>query len=129
MKRAKSVKQEDNSFVYRLIELQANVKIYHWMTFSYSKHKVSDKFYTKLSDKIDKFVEAYIGIYGRPVLNANAVTMHSMKDDEMMAYLVGTRKYLMKELPISYENDGDLTSILDDILSLINKTLYLFTMS
>lgn len=116
-------------FIYRLIEMQGNIKLYHWLTYSYNKHKASEKLYEKLSDKIDKFVEAYIGIYGRPIIAPNVISVFAMKDEEMIDYLTKAKAYIMKELPINYERDSDLSSILDDIVSAINKALYLFTMS
>lgn len=126
MKKANKTK---NDFVYRLVELQGNLKIYHWMTHSYSKHKVSDKLYTELVAKIDKLVESYMGIYGRPVLSPCSLKISSMDDNAFISYIKGARKFLMSELPISYDNDSDIKSILDDIVSAINKALYLLTMS
>ena len=45
--------------------LQCNVKLYHWNTTKYSRHIASDKLFSNILEHSDKFMEVYIGKYGR----------------------------------------------------------------
>jgi hypothetical protein len=48
--------------------LRDQIKLYHWETLSFPRHKATDELVTNLDANIDKFVEVYIGKYG--VLNS-----------------------------------------------------------
>jgi DNA-binding ferritin-like protein len=50
-----------------MMTLRDQVKIYHWQTKEFSRHKATDELIDKLDDNIDKFVEVYMGKHGRPV--------------------------------------------------------------
>jgi hypothetical protein len=47
------------------LDLQVQLKLYHWQTTSYSRHIATDKLYEKITDLSDKFIEVYFGKYGR----------------------------------------------------------------
>ena len=49
-----------------MMTLRDQIKIYHWQTMSFPRHKATDELVGKLDDNIDKFVEVYMGKYGRP---------------------------------------------------------------
>jgi DNA-binding ferritin-like protein len=131
----KSIKREDKiepinkHFINRLFELQLTIKTFHWMTSSFAKHKATDELYGELNNKIDTFVETYMGIYGRPNIKNEIINIKNMNDDEFVLYLKKTIKYLENDLPINYNIYTDLSSIKDEMIGLINKTFYLFTMS
>jgi DNA-binding ferritin-like protein len=122
--------KKDVSFINILFELQLNIKTFHWMTISYSKHKATDELYGDLNDKIDHFVEVYMGKYGRPNITTETVNIKNMSDEEFIMYLKNSKVYLQKILPNFFtESDTDLLNIRDEILASLNKTLYLFTLS
>ena len=43
-----------------------NIRLYHWETLIFARHKGSGDLYDSLSELIDKFVEVYMGKYTRP---------------------------------------------------------------
>lgn len=43
-----------------LLKMLDEIKVYHWKTNSYARHKTSDKLYSKLQPSVDKFVEMYL---------------------------------------------------------------------
>ena len=49
--------QEISEIVRFFFTLQLNIKMYHWNTTSYARHKATDDFGGKLLSLIDKFVE------------------------------------------------------------------------
>jgi hypothetical protein len=112
------------------LSLRNAVKIYHWITKSYPRHKATDAFVENMDKLIDRFVEVYIGRHGRkdlskimtlelPILNESAVTK----------YLAEARAWLSDKLPsLLDKKDTDLINIRDEMLAEINQALYLFTL-
>jgi len=113
-----------------MLTLRNQVKIYHWETMKFSRHKSTDDLVGKLDDSIDKFVEVYIGKYGRPKLTSRTGTirLRNFTDDEATEVLKQAIQWLTVRLPTLLSNkDTDLLNIRDEILSDLNQTLYLFT--
>jgi DNA-binding ferritin-like protein len=111
-------------------ELQVNVKTFHWLTKSYPKHKATDKLYDSLNDNIDKFIEVYMGKYGRPTIKHETIAYKHMNDAEFIGYLKKYIAFFEKDL-LNYikDSDTDLLNIRDEIVGNINQTLYLFTLN
>lgn len=106
-------------------EVQTNVQLYHWLTDSYAKHKASDQLYADLQKSIDRYMEVFIGKYGRPTDVNTSLAVKRMTDQELNAYLKEVVKHLQGCVASC---DSDLGSIRDDILANIHQALYLFTL-
>jgi hypothetical protein len=55
--------------------MRNQIKLYHWQTGLYSRHKGTDGVIESLDENIDKFVEVYMGKYGRPKMNSRTNTI------------------------------------------------------
>jgi hypothetical protein len=112
------------------LELSAVIKLYHWMTLKYSKHKATDKLYESLIDLSDTFVEVYLGRYGRNKKDfVENMTVKKMTDSEFVNYLKKNVKILENDFPkVLLPSDTDLFNIRDELLAKINQTLYLLTL-
>lgn len=117
------------------LAMDINLKLYHWMTLSYARHKASDDFHEKVLALGDRFVEAYIGKYQRPKQpfskkDISQLTLHSLNDSTVGKYLDECVEYLMKGLMtyISEDKDVDLINIRDELITDIMQTKYLFTL-
>jgi hypothetical protein len=112
------------------LELSAVIKLYHWMTLKYSKHKASDKLYESLIELSDKFVEVYLGRYGRNKRDfIENMIVKKMSDSEFAIYLRKNAKILENDFPkVLLPSDTDLFNIRDELLAKINQTLYLLTL-
>lgn len=111
--------------------MQLNIKLYHWQTRSFARHKATDELLGNLSSLIDEFIEVYIGRYKRPDFGGNTSIEVVELSDEMAKKLIEQYISTMKtKLPkyLKKESDTDLLNIRDEILSNLNKTLYLFTL-
>ena len=114
-----------------MMTLRDQVKLYHWQTMSYPRHKATDELVEALDGNIDKFVEVYIGKYGRPKLGGKTASIHlrNHSDKEAPSLLKDAIDWLTNVLPKRLKNtDTDLLNIRDEILADLNKTLYLFTL-
>jgi len=112
-----------------MLTLRNQVKIYHWQTMSYPRHKATDDLVGKLDDALDKFVEVFVGKYGRPNFRKTAsIKIHNFDDKDGPAFLKSATQWLTKGLPkLLNKDDTDLLNIRDEILADLNQTLYLFT--
>lgn len=115
--------------LYKLIhlffEFQINIKLYHWTTVSYSRHRASDALYVSLSDNVDRMIEVLIGRVGRSTaLNKKQkIEYVAMSDERIVTYLEEKRN-MLELLKVDFE----IASIRDDIVESINQALYLFSL-
>lgn len=108
-----------------------NIRLYHWSTTSYSRHTGAGALYDALGLLIDQFVETYMGRYKRPEFKSVFnVQVKQFSDTGIVEALKEYNNFLKYEVP-SYikESDTDILNIRDEMLSEINKTLYLFTLN
>ena len=112
------------------LELEATIQLYHWYTTKFSRHKASDFLYENALQTIDKFMEVYIGRYGRSKTDFNEVLIiKKYSDDKFITYLQNTVEILEVEFSkVLLENETDLLNIRDELLGFVNQTLYLFTL-
>lgn len=108
-----------------------NIKLYHWKTTSFARHKAMDDLHGSMSDLVDQFMEVYIGKYGRTKINSMAaVTIKNINDDNAEEHIRNWVKFLESGLvDFVDEYDSDLLNIRDEMLGLLNKTLYLCTLN
>lgn len=91
----------------------------HLKTDKYSSHMALDEFYKEMPELVDTLIENYMGIYGKLDSYKNILTSDNMDTIEYLKQLkdiVVSGQKLMKE--------SELKSDMDDILSLIDSTLY-----
>lgn len=107
-----------------------NIKLYHWNTTSYARHKASDDCFSKIQSLMDQFVEVYIGKYGRSELTAlkdKKITLTIMNDQSIKTLIKGIIQYLTA-MKLDTKLDTDLITIRDEMIGSLNQTLYLFTL-
>ena len=113
-----------------MLTLRNQVKIYHWETMQFSRHKSTDDLVDKLDDAIDKFMEVYFGKYGRLNLNQRngTIRLRNYSDEEGPELLKQAIEWLSTRLPkLLSSKDTDLLNIRDEIVAELNQTLYLFS--
>ena len=108
------------------------LKIYHWQTTSYSRHKASDKLGLVISGQIDRFMETLQGSRDtRLVLTSrhDTIKFTNQKDEEATTILVAFKNWLMDGLPAMLQPlDKDLSNIMDEMLASVNQTIYLYSL-
>ena len=114
-----------------MLTLRNQIKIYHWQTMSFPRHKATDDLVSKLDENIDKFVEVYIGKYGRFQLTSKTGRIHlrNFQDKQADHLLTDAVLWLTNTLPKHLKHtDTDLLNIRDEIVGDLNQTKYLFTL-
>jgi len=112
--------------------LRNATKVYHWNTKSYPRHKATDQFVDNMDKLIDRFVEVYVGRYGRDKALSNNMNIKipGFNEKNIIAFFEEARTWLSVALPkMLKSSDTDLLNIRDEMLGEINQLLYLFTLT
>jgi hypothetical protein len=115
--------KEDSSVFLALLELQNNLKIFHWQTSSFAQHQAFGKIYDELSDLIDDFVELSIGRHGQFKLPEKAMQLQNIKGfkqcvSDGLLFLEG----------LALKEEIDLGNIRDEMVGRLNKLQFLLTL-
>lgn len=117
--------------IHFFFALRDQIKLYHWQTTSYARHKATDDVIKELDENIDSFVEIYTGKYGRSRVGTatNTVTVKNLGDAAAVRFVKECIAYLAGPLTKSLgPRDTDLTNIRDEMIGNLNQLLYLFTL-
>jgi len=110
-----------STLVPLLLNYQILLKLYHWQTRYFARHKASDELYDQLSDFLDQLVE-YGTSNTRLRINPQQLDIHNMNDENAILFL--------EELCGVIENiqtkDNGIRARRDDLIGYIHKTIYLF---
>ena len=114
----------------KLVQIQLQFKFLHWQTFGDAKHKAYGDIYDSLGDIIDKFVEAMMGKYGRPVFSETfSIMFQDLSSVSLQQFVDGVCQFLVgMSDQLDPRMDTDLLNLRDEMLALINKSKYLFTL-
>jgi hypothetical protein len=117
--------------IHFFFSMREQIKLYHWQTKLYSRHKATDDVIDALDEHIDKYVEVYIGKYGRPKMTYrnNTVKITNLSEGTILKFITNCVNYLQTTLVKGLnKNDTDLFNIRDEMLAELNQLLYLFTL-
>jgi hypothetical protein len=110
------------------------IKIFHWQTKKYAQHIASDQLYQTLQTLIDQWIEVYQGKYGIIIIeNKINISLNNMELSNFKKLLIQFKSFLMNDIPNYLGKDKemkntDLINIRDEMLAILNKTLYLITL-
>lgn len=117
--------------IHFFFNMRDQIKLYHWQTMSYARHKATDELVKSLDEHIDLFVEIYMGKYGRPNITraTNTVQVKNMTEKTAVKFVKECLAYLQGPLTKSLKGtDTDLANIRDEMMGDLNQLLYLFTL-
>jgi len=118
--------------IHVMLSTSVVMKLYHWQTHSHARHIASDRFNEAFSGLMDRFVETYMGKYGRVQLGRATpdIKAGDTNDDSIEVFLKSFVTFMSNELPTLLKpTDTDLLNLRDEMVGLVNQTLYLFTLS
>jgi len=102
------------------------IKLYHWATTDYVIHTALDDLYEELSEKVDRLVEAYLGLTRKAAglskfkLQITASSDASAK--KVKAFLEAQCK-IIADLSATLDSSA-LVSVVDDIVVSIQRAMY-----
>lgn len=116
-----------NSILIKLFEIRDQIHYWHLQTTSYAEHKALNKYYDSILDLTDSFIESSQGKYGR-ISGGATINLTDYQPGISTTYLKSVKEFICFTRESLDPKDTDLQNILDEMLSLTNKTLYLLTL-
>lgn len=113
-----------SSLVPILFKYQLLLKLYHWQTQSYARHKASDELYDHLTDFMDQLVE-YGTSESRLVIQPQCIQIENMKDENAILFL----EELCSVVEHISTKDKGIQARRDDLIGYIHQAIYLFRLS
>lgn len=93
----------------------------HLRTAKYGKHEALDEFYKEMPEKVDALIEAWMGANGRKI--GEFENLLKSANYNTLSYLNELKRVCKQGYDLLDENE-ELEGLLDDIVNLINSTLY-----
>jgi hypothetical protein len=121
---------------HKFLEARTLIKLFHWQTRSYAKHKATCGLLEKLDPLIDSFIEVAIPQLERPRFMGATMAIPMMNfqdadgDAKFVSYLRAMIQFLLSDVNAYIPAVAlDLKTIRDQMIQEINQTLYLFTLN
>jgi len=119
----------DKEVTLVFFEMLMMVKLFHWKTHSFARHKATDELYESLNEHMDTFIEVLLGKTGKRIQMGNTKSVNLVDVDspaKLKAKAESFKRYLTNmSIP---GTDSDLLNIRDEILADMNKFTYLLTL-
>ena len=93
----------------------------HLRTAKYGKHEALDEFYKEMPEKVDALIEAWMGAHGKKI--GGFENLLKSANYNTLSYLKELKKICKQGYDLLDDNE-ELEGLLDDIVNLINSTLY-----
>lgn len=112
------------------LTLQAQLKIMHWQTKGYARHKALDETLGELNELVDTFVEEAMGKYGRFILEneTKTIKISNLNELEIKSFCNTSIEALNQYNGQFDDIDTNLFNIRDEMVGLFNKLKYLLTL-
>lgn len=109
------------------LTIQNQIKILHWQTKSYAAHQALGAAYESLDALVDSFIETLAGLDQKVLeIDSCIIKCKSINSLDIMEFMKSVSEFLNTKLD-SYIPEGrsDLHNIKDEMIAVVNKTMYL----
>jgi len=113
----------------KLLSIPPNLQLYHWQTRSYPRHVATSNLYNSLIEKIDKFIEIFMGKFSRVRLrDRDSLPITNLSAKGAVAYIKNNIQFFssIETFLPELKKSTDLLNVRDDIVGDLHQTLYLF---
>jgi hypothetical protein len=130
---------EYEKILLTFLTITTQIKLYHWHTLSHPRHIASGELYSQLDDLVDKFIEV---LQGRIILETSNnnfrillndrlnIPLKKYNDNDALTLISNIKSYLeSSELTSVINRYTELVNIRDEMLAIINKSSYLFSLN
>ena len=105
------------------------IRLYHWKTKSFARHKATDKYMKIIDPIIDNVMESLQGGRETRIYDVFSTKYKSITDANAMTYLKSHKMWLENKMPsLLMENETDILNLRDELLAAVNRLMYLFTL-
>jgi len=122
---------DGQEILIRLLGLCFAVKIFHYRTKIYGRHKAADGFFEKFLNKADKYLEVYQGKLNKRIEFQDSkldVSLPVLTDENIIGYMEQEAKWMTGNLGgADGQSAPELENIRDELVEITNKFKYLLT--
>lgn len=116
-------------YIIDLMQVQCQVKVFHWQTKIYAKHIALDGLFNAIIENIDEFTETAMGKYGRVDFSGVSYTFDNITDTGINNLIDGyIDTAIALDDKVDPKKDSDLLNLRDELLGKLNQTKYLLTL-
>ena len=113
----------------RLLQHINQIRLFHWKTTSYARHKATDEYMEVVNPIIDHIIESLQGGRGKRITNIFTTKYQSIQEDTVILYLETEKYWLENHMPILLDKtETDIFNLRDELLAALKRLLYLFTL-
>lgn len=109
----------------QLFQSRDMMHIAHLQTLSYAEHKALNEYYDRILDLTDTLLETYFGTIGKRV-NFKIPGSEYVNPQQHLKQLM---EYIRKHRSVFGTENTHIQNIIDEIIALISKTLYLLSLT
>lgn len=121
--------KELQQYIQDVVQLQTQIKFFHWQTKVYGKHIALDRLFDAIIDNVDEFTETAMGKYGRIDVSGLSYTFINISDDNVINVIDGAIDSCIKlSASLDAKIDTDLLNLRDELLGKLNQSKYLLTL-
>ena len=114
--------------LHDFLEILVELKVYHWSTLSYARHKASDQCFVDLQALIDKYMETLLGMVPRNKVFRKQPTLRiDLQKATNDAHMVSRIRQAIRGLE-KQKLPSDLGNLRDEMLTVLHTCLYLFSL-
>ena len=118
-----------NEILEFLVGHSTQIRLYHWKTKSFSRHKATDKYLQKIEPLVDAVIESLQGGRETRINDSFGSKFICLNDNTAMDYLKRCRLWFEDRFPrLLNENETDVLNLRDEILANLTRLMYIFTL-
>lgn len=122
------MKISSKEFVCQLFQFQLQLKMYHWQTYDYGRHKATDNLMSELLSFTDLIIEGYMGKYKRVETPTTIELQKNVTDKNVVTKLLNPFIDFLKQWKEDLKGQEEFLHLIDDIQLKCEQTKYLMTL-
>lgn len=116
---------EEHKLIEYFLGLLNQIKVFHWATMEYGKHKALDELHSNMSSLVDKLVEVFIGRYKKQPIQNFKISMTAHSDMTKLNKFLEVERESIRKLHIHFKGVNEIQNIIDEMLVSMNQSIYL----
>lgn len=120
-----------NELLIQFIGLQEQLRVLHWQTKSYARHKAYGDKYGDIGGLVDSFMEIYMGKYGRTEFDGGegVITIKNTNTLDLNQFFKSNLEFLISlSDKLDNKKDSDLLNLKDEMMGELNQLKYLLSL-
>lgn len=116
---------DEASILQFFLGMLSQIKLHHWATMSYAKHKALDSLHGSMSDKVDRFVECYMGRLKKQPLRTFQIETKASSDTKNIEKSFDGYRTSLTSLRKDFDKMCELQNIIDEMVADLDQASYL----